>query len=104
MLPTVLGAKMRITFVNAADNRPVELMLNGRFRLRQATIVDASNGDAVVGEVKRESFNAGQLLMGSQTYNLTVPAGVDLALMAAICVGVDEAEEDGKKEGIRKFL
>jgi len=42
-------------------------------------------------------MNARQLLGGQQTYYVTIAPNVDISLMAAICVALDERENEGNK-------
>jgi len=94
-------AKMNIFFKNKADGRDVELNLAGDFFDRRASI---TMGDVVVATIARDSLNARNLIGGQQTYFVQVAPGMDLAIMGALCVGLDEAENDGKKGGIMKFV
>lgn len=41
-------------------------------------------------------FNASRFSFDKQTYYLTVAPGVDAAMMAAICVCLDEKENESK--------
>lgn len=44
--------------------------------------------------IGRSYFNMREIFGGQQTYYVTVAAGVDLSLIAAICVCLDEKENE----------
>lgn len=49
-----------------------------------------------MAQISRKMFNMREIFGGQQTYYVTVAAGVDLAMMAAICVCLDEKENEKK--------
>lgn len=84
---------MIATFQNASNNAPIELLIKGDWLDRSATI---TMGNVVVAQISRSYFNMREVLGGQQTYYVTVAPRVDLALMAAICVCLDEKENEKK--------
>lgn len=84
---------MIATFQNASNNAPIELLIKGDWLDRSATI---TMGNVVVAQISRSYFNMREVLGGQQTYYVTVAPHVDLALMAAICVCLDEKENEKK--------
>lgn len=82
---------MIATFVNQSNNQNVELLIKGDWLDRSATI---TMGNIVVGTISRNFMNAGQIFGNQQTYFLSVAPGVDYCLMAAICVCLDEKENE----------
>jgi uncharacterized protein YxjI len=84
---------MIATFQNASNNAPIELLVKGDWLDRSATI---TMGNMVVAQISRSYFNMREVFGGQQTYYVTVAPGVDLALMAAICVCLDEKENEKK--------
>ena len=92
----VFGSKSSIHFTNASNNEPVELELKGDWLDRSAKVTFQGRPVATIG---RSYMNFGQMFSDRQTYYVTVAPGVDLALMAAICVCLDERENDQPKEG-----
>lgn len=50
----------------------------------------------VVGRISREYLNAREVISNKQTYFLTIAPGVDAALLAAVCVILDEMENEAK--------
>lgn len=50
----------------------------------------------VVATIQRQFLNARELLGNAQTYQVMVAQNVDLALIAGLCVCLDEARNDQK--------
>lgn len=50
---------------------------------------------SVVARIDRKFFNASELLGGQQTYAVTIAAGVDMALIAGMCICLDERRNEG---------
>ncbi|KAF2207234.1 hypothetical protein CERZMDRAFT_51442 [Cercospora zeae-maydis SCOH1-5] len=88
------SSKSTVTFVNAADARPMELQVKGDWLDRSAKITLASDRDRVVAQMSRSFLNAREIVGNKQTYYVTVAPNVDLSLIAAICVAIDEREND----------
>ncbi|KAG9232249.1 tubby C-terminal-like domain-containing protein [Amylocarpus encephaloides] len=86
-------SKMIATFTNASDQAPIELLVKGDWLDRSATI---TMGNVVVAQISRSYFNMREIFGGQQTYYVICAPGVDLALMAAICVCLDEKENEKK--------
>ncbi|CAE6390873.1 unnamed protein product [Rhizoctonia solani] len=80
-----------VTFKNAADGRQVQFDLRGSFFDRNAEVT--VNGQPVA-RISRQFMNSGQLLFDQQTYYLTVAPGVDAAMMVAMCVCMDEKQNE----------
>jgi len=91
----LLGSKATATFTNAATGTPETLMMKGNFFDSAADIVDQKTG-FVVGRINRKLLSGRDLLFGQQTYALTVAPGVDLALMVAMCICMDEKNNESK--------
>ncbi|CAE6472489.1 unnamed protein product [Rhizoctonia solani] len=88
---SVTGAKLDVTFKNAADGREVRLDLRGSLFDRNAEI---TVNDQPVARISRQFMNSGQLIFDQQTYYLTVAPGVDAAMMVALCVCMDEKQNE----------
>ena len=87
---------MNVTFINtASDGKNLELHIRGDWLDRSAQIT-IGEGGPTVASISRSSLNAANLIGGQQTYFVTVAPGVDLSLMAAICVCFDEKENEKK--------
>ena len=86
-------SKMIATFQNASNGAAIELLVKGDWLDRSATI---TMGNVVVAQISRSYFNMREIFGGQQSYYVTVAPNVDLALMAAICVCLDEKENEKK--------
>ncbi|GAB1315235.1 Tubby C-terminal-like domain-containing protein [Madurella fahalii] len=89
----LVGAKIRATFVNASTGQQVALFLKGNWFDTSAEIVDEATG-ATVARIDRKMLNARELVFGKQTYYLTVAPGADMALLAAMCICLDEKKNE----------
>lgn len=69
------------------------LLMKGNWFDTQANIVDETTG-AVVATISRKLFNLGELIGGQQSYVLSVAPGVDMALMCAACICLDEKNNE----------
>ncbi|KAL0574508.1 hypothetical protein V5O48_007441 [Marasmius crinis-equi] len=88
-------AKLTTTFKNV-DGQDVELALRGDFFDRKATISLGTPEGPPVGHIARSFLNGREILFDQQTYFLTVAPGVDAALLAVLCVCLDEKENENK--------
>ncbi|WVW80493.1 hypothetical protein I302_102477 [Kwoniella bestiolae CBS 10118] len=86
------GSKMEATFTNPSTGQPITLLLKGDFWGGSADI-SIENGP-VVAQISRQVFNMREVFTDQQTYFVTVAPGVDLALIAAICICFDEAKNE----------
>ncbi|KAF6829110.1 tubby C-terminal domain-containing protein [Colletotrichum plurivorum] len=91
----LLGSKATATFISPGTGKSESLSMKGNWLSTQADIVDVSTGQ-VLGQINRNMFKMRDFLGGAQTYALTVAPGVDMALMAAMCICLDEKKNDGK--------
>ncbi|KAL2169552.1 hypothetical protein VTG60DRAFT_5945 [Thermothelomyces hinnuleus] len=88
----LLGSEANATFTTAAGV-PATLTMRGNWFDTSADIVDAATG-AVVARIDRKLFNARELLLGHQTYHVTIAPGADIALVVAMCVCLDEKRNE----------
>jgi uncharacterized protein YxjI len=51
---------------------------------------------AVVARINRKILSGKDLFFGQQTYGVQVAPGVDLALITALCICLDEKNNEGK--------
>jgi len=79
--------KASIKFVNSSDQQQVQLKMKGDWLDRTTEI---KLGNTVVARIDREMRTGWQILGGPQTYFVTVAPNVDLALMVALCICLDE--------------
>ncbi|BEI86705.1 hypothetical protein CcaverHIS002_0700510 [Cutaneotrichosporon cavernicola] len=89
------GAKLQVTFADSKTGDPVTLIVKGYGLMRTAEV---TLDGQVIALFTRE-FWSKDLLSNSKTYHLTVAAGVDLALMTALCIIFDECKFDDAKHG-----
>lgn len=88
-----MGSKATVLFKNF-DGREIKLTMSGGWFDTSADIVEESSG-TVVARIDRRLLNKRELLFGQQTYALSVAPGVDMAMMVAACVALDEKNNDG---------
>ncbi|KAE9966180.1 hypothetical protein BLS_007183 [Venturia inaequalis] len=88
---SVLSSKSTVEFTNAADGRHVELEVKGDWFDRSATI---TYGGQQVASIGRSFFNIREVFADKQTYFVKVAPGVDLTMIAALCVCLDERENE----------
>ncbi|KAF5343433.1 hypothetical protein D9758_011858 [Tetrapyrgos nigripes] len=72
----------------------VKTALRGDFFDRKASINLGSPDGPPLGHISRSFLNGREIIFDQQTYYLTVAPGVDAALLAAICVCLDEKENE----------
>jgi len=87
--------KLECKFENLAhDGRKLELQLRGDWFDRSAEI---TLDGVPVGRIARSFMNMREVLSDKQTYYLSVAAGVDVSMLTAIAIILDESENDQKK-------
>lgn len=91
----VIGSKATATFVSPQTGKTESLEMKGNWLSTQADIVDTNTGQ-VLGRIDRNMLRARDFFGGKQTYALTVAPGVDMALMCALCICLDEKKNDNK--------
>ncbi|KAH8150099.1 uncharacterized protein LAJ45_05785 [Morchella importuna] len=82
--------EMMVHFRNRSDGKEMELHIKGEFFRRNATI---SCEGRTIATIKNKILNSGELFFDQQTYFLTVAPRVDSAMIAAICICLDERRE-----------
>ncbi|KZV97444.1 DUF567-domain-containing protein [Exidia glandulosa HHB12029] len=87
------GTKLTATYTNPTTGQEEKLVLKGDFFDRKAEIFW---GEQVVARIDRNFVNAGQLIFDQQSYVLHVAPGVDIALLTAFCVALDEKANESK--------
>lgn len=112
------GASISTTFVNAADGRNLELCLVGdffnmevrscflypgprasflRLTIQRQAIITLGEGGPAIATISRDYLNTREMFSGQQTYFLTVAPGVDVSLLSALCVCLDEIRNDNRR-------
>ncbi|KNG85042.1 hypothetical protein ANOM_006967 [Aspergillus nomiae NRRL 13137] len=90
---SLIGSKATATFTSPSTGSTVSLKMKGNWRDSKADIVDEATG-AVVAQIDRKLLRARQMFFDQQTYAVIVAPGVDLALIAALCVCFDEKNNE----------
>ncbi|BEI94491.1 uncharacterized protein CcaverHIS019_0700630 [Cutaneotrichosporon cavernicola] len=90
-----LGTKMTATFRNANTGENAELSMRGDMFGLGTTIV--LNGNIPVAQISRKLLHMREWIADKQTYYVTVAPGVDLALIAALCIAFDEVKNEKKE-------
>jgi uncharacterized protein YxjI len=67
--------------------------MNGNFFDTHADIIDSKTG-LPVARIERELFNARQIFGDKQTYFVTVAQNVDMSIVAALCICLDDRENE----------
>jgi len=88
---SLLSSKSTVVFTNAADGRHVELEVKGDWFDRSASI---TMGGTPVAHIGRSFFNMREIFADKQTYFVHVAPNVDLTMIAAVCVCLDEKENE----------
>lgn len=89
---TVIGSKATAEF-QSRDGHSETLTMSGNWRDTSADIVCEKTG-AVAARIDRKLLNAREIFGGQQTYALVVAPGVDMALMVALCIALDEKNNE----------
>lgn len=87
----MLSSHSQVVFKNAADGRHVEIDVKGDWFDRSAEI---TCGGQAVAHIGRSFFNVRQIFADKQTYFVKVAPNVDLTMIAAICISLDETENE----------
>ena len=67
--------------------------MKGNWSDRTADIVDEQTGQPVA-RISRKRFNGRHVFFDKDTYSVTVAVGVDMALIAGLCICFDEKNND----------
>ncbi|KAL6233072.1 hypothetical protein BDW75DRAFT_7463 [Aspergillus navahoensis] len=89
---SLFGSKATATFTSPRTGRTEILKMNGNW-LDSVEIVHESTG-VVVARIDRKLFRGRDLFFGQQTYAVLVAPGVDMALIAAMCICFDEKNNE----------
>ncbi|OQE28373.1 hypothetical protein PENSTE_c003G09566 [Penicillium steckii] len=88
----IIGSNAAATFTDIFDNE-VTLRMTGNWFDRTANIVDDQSGQTVA-RIRRKLFQPRHIFFGQDTYIVTVAPGVDMALIAGLCICFDEKNND----------
>ncbi|KNG48436.1 duf567 domain-containing protein [Stemphylium lycopersici] len=71
------------------------LVMRGDFFDTQADIIDEAQNNLVVARIDRKLLSGKDIFFGQQTYGVQIAPGVDMALIAALCICLDEKNNEG---------
>lgn len=90
-----MGSKAIATFTSK-NGKAEQLQMKGNFFDTSADITDEAQGGLVVARIDRKILSGKDIFFGQQTYGVMVAPGVDMALVAAMCICLDEKNNEGK--------
>ncbi|KAF2743626.1 DUF567-domain-containing protein [Sporormia fimetaria CBS 119925] len=88
----LLGSKAVATFTTSTTGKQEQLVMKGKWFDTTADIIDEAQGGIVVARINRK-LSGKDMLFGQQTYGVYVAPGVDMAVIAALCICLDEKNE-----------
>ncbi|KAG9190793.1 hypothetical protein G6011_08881 [Alternaria panax] len=90
----LLGSKATATFTSSNGKQEM-LTMRGNFFDTRADILDEAQGGLVVARIDRKILSGKDIFFGQQTYGVQIAPGVDMALIAALCICLDEKNNEG---------
>lgn len=70
-----------------------QLVMKGKWLDTIAEITDETQGGAVVARMNRKLLSGKDIFFGQQTYGVVVAPGMDMVLVAAMCICLDDRNE-----------
>ncbi|BEJ07971.1 hypothetical protein CcaverHIS641_0500560 [Cutaneotrichosporon cavernicola] len=89
-----VGSKLVADFYQ--DGKESQISLSGDFWGGSANVKD-QKGNALA-HISRDMINVNEVAADQQTYFVTVAPGVDLALIACMCIAFDETKNEADRE------
>ena len=96
--PIVFGSKATATITDPVSRKQEVLTMRGDFFDTQADIIDDATGGSspfVVATIDRKILSGKDIFFGQQTYGVQITPGVDMVLIAALCICLDEKNNEG---------
>jgi uncharacterized protein YxjI len=90
---TLLGSKATCTVTPSDGGPPLVLKMKGGWLDLDAQITNQENGQ--VAAVINRKLGGTDLFFGRQTYHVSVTPGYDLSVIAAMCICLDEKNNEG---------
>ncbi|KAI9635387.1 tubby C-terminal-like domain-containing protein [Dioszegia hungarica] len=87
------GTKMEAQFTNVITGQPITIAMRGDFWGGSCDIT-LGEGGPTIAQITRQLGNMREIFTNNQTYAVTVAPGVDLALISALCICLDEAKNE----------
>ncbi|CAI7653177.1 unnamed protein product [Penicillium pancosmium] len=88
----IIGSKATTTFTDPGANE-VTLTMSGNWMDHIANVVEEQTGETVA-RISRKLFTARHMFFGKDNYSVIVAPGVDMALIAGLCICFDEKNND----------
>lgn len=90
----LLGSKATATFTSSQTGQEESLQMKGNWFDSSADITDNNQGGVVVARIDRKLLSGKDIFFGQQTYAVQIAPGVDMALIAAMCICLDEKNNE----------
>ena len=90
----MLSSSATATFTSPTTGATHTLKMKGNWFDTRADIVDETT-NTVVAQIDRKLLSGRDLFFDRQTYAVIVAPGVDMALIAALCICFDEKNNEG---------
>ncbi|KAI8626349.1 DUF567-domain-containing protein [Xylariaceae sp. FL1651] len=90
-----IGTSKSICTFKSISGKEETLLMKGNLFDTKADITDEATKQPVA-TIDRKFFNAREIFTSQQTYVVTVAPNVDMALIAAMCICLDERENERK--------
>ncbi|KAI9005377.1 tubby C-terminal-like domain-containing protein [Gaertneriomyces semiglobifer] len=92
---TLMKPRLSVSFVSKVDGTPIELGMKGDWLARRAIVwMDygrkGKENRIIVAKVTAPVLTGRNMFFGVQDYYVTIAPGMDIALVVAICVALDE--------------
>ncbi|KAI9635388.1 tubby C-terminal-like domain-containing protein [Dioszegia hungarica] len=91
-----VSTKMEATFTNAVTGQPTNIYLHGDM-FGGFAVLSLGEGGPPIAQITRDFASARDIFINAQTYAVNVAPGVDLALIAVLCIAMDETREAGRR-------
>ncbi|KAI1495473.1 DUF567-domain-containing protein [Biscogniauxia marginata] len=88
-----IGSSKSVGTFTSANGKNEYLLMKGDFFDRKADITDEVTKQPVA-HIDRKFFNMREILGGQQTYAVTVAPNVDMAIVVAMCICLDERRNE----------
>ena len=89
----LFGSKATASFASSQSGKQEALTMKGSWTDFSADITDEAQGGVLVARINRK-ISGKDLFFGQQTYGVQVAPGVDMALIAAMCICLDEKNNE----------
>ncbi|KAI0595297.1 DUF567-domain-containing protein [Biscogniauxia sp. FL1348] len=89
-----IGTSKSVGTFTSVGGKQECLLMKGDFFDRKADITDEATRQPVA-HIDRKFFNMRELVGGQQTYAVTVAPNVDMAIIVAMCICLDERRNEG---------